>query len=93
MGQCNVQRPTKIVFWSHCHEVEHRRKVRITLVDCLSEASFLERRTFREAQSSPKETTDTLAGSVKPLRIHHQKWGGSVRTKKLSCKSPQHLLW
>ena len=39
-----------MVFQSRCHEVEHRGKVRMTLVDCLSEASFHERRTFGEAQ-------------------------------------------
>jgi hypothetical protein len=44
------------------HEVEHRRKVRITLVDCLSEASFLERRTFREAQISPKDLKQLEVG-------------------------------
>jgi hypothetical protein len=52
---CNDHKTPKTVFKPHCHEVEHHRKVRITLVDCLSEASFLERRTFREAQISPKD--------------------------------------
>jgi hypothetical protein len=38
-----------------CHEVEDCRKGRVTLVDCLSEASFLERRSFREAQNRPED--------------------------------------
>jgi hypothetical protein len=48
-------------FKPRCHEVEHRRKIRMMLVNCLSEASFLERRTFREAQKSPK---DRVAGPL-----------------------------
>jgi hypothetical protein len=39
-------------FEPRCHEVEHRRKVGVKLVNCLSEASFFERRIFREAQRS-----------------------------------------
>jgi hypothetical protein len=66
LGKYNDKRSPKVVFNPRCHEVEHRRKVRITLVDCLSEASFLERRTLREAQKSPK---DRVAGPL-PVNLN-----------------------
>jgi hypothetical protein len=32
----------QIILLAHCHEIEHRRKVRIKLVDCLTRRSFSE---------------------------------------------------
>jgi hypothetical protein len=68
-------------FRPYCHEVELRRKVRMTLVDCLSEASFLERRSLQVAKTCPKDrvtgplpgkgsfikTENFLSGRLRPL--------------------------
>ena len=71
-GSVNNRCFPKAVFKTHCHEVEHRRKDWITLVDCLTRQSVSEGGEFPQAPnlSRCEDMSEGLRGRAAFLLLH-----------------------